>query len=180
MAGGQDISACPSSWVLQTCHHCSGDKGQCGNNDAWPTMTNADCRASINGDSVVSVHYDATNCAMYNCADNTRHDGGDVWQSWATCNSDCTYFSVSLNLFQKVAASETLYASNTLGLSACMRWCFETPLCYTLSWNLENNCRLYTECGTTCDIEGSLDLVMKRTCIGRKYNAYLLFCFLCD
>jgi len=176
MAGGQDISACPSSWVLQTCHHCSGDKGQCGNNDAWPTMTNADCRASINGGNVVSVQYDATNCARYNCAENTQYDGGDIWQTWATCNTDCTHFALSVKYATRVVSSETKYDSaRNIEPAQCMRWCFETPLCYTFMWTfLDKMCTLYTECGITCGDKSSLlyllDFVVIRTCHGRKLS----------
>ena len=38
-------------------------------------MSNADCRALIDGNTVVAVHYDVSSCAKYDCFHNTYSRG---------------------------------------------------------------------------------------------------------
>ena len=172
----QYLDNCPSAWVLTTCYQCKGNYNNCGNNAQFPSMSNADCRSLINGGTVVSVHYSTTGCARYNCFHNTYY-ATDRWQAWATCNNDCTNFTLTQISSYDVVSSASVAFELTVTKDECFVRCFNEPQCYTFTWNgVTNVCKLYTSCGTSCATVYNSDVeTYVRSCHGRKYVYIAIF-----
>ena len=173
LVNSQYLSSCPSTWVLTTCYRCRGDYELCGNNRWWGSMSNTDCRALIDGNSVVAVHYDVDSCAKYDCFYNTYYyDTEARWETWATCNYDCTNFTLSRTSNYEVVSAEIVAVQWYVDMGLCFYLCFNLPQCYTFTWNSGNNeCKLYTACGTSCatTYNSNVDTYV-RSCHARKYD----------